>query len=643
MSFSLRSVLCSALLLAGLIGCGVTSSNVLPAGPSVGAALSGTAHGGQQPIVGALVQLMAAGQTGYGSAPATLATTTSGVGGNFHLPSYSCPANAGLTYLVVTGGDAGSGVNPLIGEAAVLGPCSSLTAATFVTVSEATTVAAAYVLAPFASVSTLGTSIGSSATNLGGLKNTFAVSQLLVPYSHGYANAATAVSGVILPTLQVNTLANILASCVNSTGSLVTGSSCAVLFTGTTINSVAPIDTFQAALNMALAPGANVSGLYGLASANPPFQPALSSAPPDFAVAIGYNGSTINANGTAALAIDASGNAWVAGAPVVAQYGGTTTQTGDLIQITPAGAVTNIAPGTACGVGGVAIESTGTLAITCLTEKSVRRYTPAGTLVNTYTSASSLAYPEVIAIDGSGNLWVENGSSGGLGALSSAGVPLGGSPFMAGLSYNYGSIGIDPQAITSSYFGFFHVDTATHTAQVYGVNSSFFLNGTAVDASGNIWSPANSTSVTGTNALFEVSNGGTLLSPSSGYPATSNTVQQQSIAIDGLGRVYTAGYRQHNGNDSSGAVQVFSASGALLGVFSGGTNNTAINTFLSPVPANPWYTGLAIDGSGNLWVAGNYGTFATPYRTVAMLVGFAAPVTTPAAAAVIAGKVGMRP
>ena len=153
----------------GLSGCGAALTSV--PGPVLNSdAISGKVHGGQQPISGATVFLMIPGTSGYGSTGSVLVSTTTDANGLFTLPRpYICPVNSGLVYILATGGNAGGGTNANIAVAAVVGPCSGLTSSMFVNVNEVTTVAAAYALAPFATVTAGSTAIGTSATNLGGV------------------------------------------------------------------------------------------------------------------------------------------------------------------------------------------------------------------------------------------------------------------------------------------------------------------------------------------------------------------------------------------------------------------------------------------------------------------------------------------
>ena len=282
------------------------------------AALTGSVHGGQQPIAGAAIALIAPGTTGYGSVGTVLTSTTTDANGNFNLPRpYTCPAGNSLTYLLATGGNAGAGANAAIAEAAVLGPCSSLTAATFISISEVTTAAAAYVLAPFAAVPARATAIGTSTGNALGLANAVGTAANLANTASGRAHVTADLVGIVPPTTQLNTLADILAACINQgTASAATGTTtgaCTTLFNASTPGSgIAPTDTFQAALNIALHPSANIPALFGLVTANAPYQPTLTAAPADFTLALGFNGGAITqGSGEIAVAIDASGNAWI--------------------------------------------------------------------------------------------------------------------------------------------------------------------------------------------------------------------------------------------------------------------------------------------------------------------------------------------
>ncbi len=377
----LRSASLVLAAFSSLTGCALNPS--FDTAPTAAQNLHGVVHGGQQPISGSVVQLMAPGLTGYGSAPTVLATTVSDGGGGFTLPAYTCPANNGLVYLQVTGGNSGAGINTFIREVALLGPCSTLSASTFIIVSEATTVAAAYTLAPFATVSATATGIGTSATNPLGLQNAFGAASNLVDFASGNARGATSIAGLILPQTTINSLANILAACVN-TSNLTTSTPCNSLFTATTVAGVAPTDTFQAALNLALHPGTQVSNLYTLSTANAPFQPALTTVPSDFALAIAYNGGVIaGSTGTNGVAIDATGNAWIS----TGNFSGVHAIT----EISPAGVYLSGAAGYATSsftsTFGISIANDGTVYVSDPGSGDVVHLAANGAVLNTITAA----------------------------------------------------------------------------------------------------------------------------------------------------------------------------------------------------------------------------------------------------------------
>jgi lysophospholipase L1-like esterase len=278
-----------------------------------GVRLAGTVRGGQQPLVGAHVYLFAANtantgvpdtpslpvangqdsvsllnqaQTGTSDSVGAYVTTDSN--GNFSVSGdYSCTPGAGV-YLYALGGNAGGGTNSAAGLMAVLGSCPGAGTFSgtvpFVVVNEVSTVAAAYAMADFA---TNATGVWSTGTTLAqtGIANAFANAANLVNLSTGVALTATPGGNVTVPQAEINTLGNILAACVNSTGP--GSSACSTLFNNAQSggsSGTVPGDTATAAINIAHNYASNVANLYALASATPPFAPALSSQPGDFSI-----------------------------------------------------------------------------------------------------------------------------------------------------------------------------------------------------------------------------------------------------------------------------------------------------------------------------------------------------------------------
>ena len=275
-----------ALLSILLAGCG-SAKKILH---SLDTPSSGSVHGGQQPVVGATIQLYTVGTTAVGSAATQLltSTVTSDANGNFTITGlYSC-TNATQVYIVATGGNPGlRTTNPNIALMAALGPCSSLTSSTFININELTTVAAVSALAPYMSSAT---AIGSPSdiASTTSLDNAFTIANQLVNTATGFSPGANVPSGYTVPTAELNTLADILAACINSTGGTAgDGSLCGNLFSLTTISpNPAPTDTIQAMLNIAYNTGLNTAALYALTPPTPPFQPTLPSAPSDFSISV---------------------------------------------------------------------------------------------------------------------------------------------------------------------------------------------------------------------------------------------------------------------------------------------------------------------------------------------------------------------
>jgi streptogramin lyase len=613
-----------------LTGCSLAPSAKTPSHAT--GSLAGSIHGGQQPVSGATVTLLAPGVTGYGGSPVALTSTVSNAAGGFTLPGYTCPANNGVVYLLATGGDSGSGTNPALAEAAILGPCAQLTPATFINMSEATTVAAAFVLAPFAEVTTGTTGIGTSATNAQGLANVYAPASNLVNLQTGAARGPNELPGMTLPQAEIDTLADILAACVNSTGSVASTAPCGKLFAASTpASGVAPVDTFQAALNIALHPGANAAALFSLVAPAAPFQPALASAPTDFALAIQYSGAPFSTSyGTHGVAIDALGNAWVTTGDVIEDAGNTHV----LTEISPAGSVSSFGSNALQSPEGVAIGTNG-IYVTDAYAGTVVRFSSNGAVTGSY-SPNSLFGPFGIAIDTDNSLWVENVGRAIVSHLSANGSNIAPSPY--GTSANGSDIALNTQGIwvpedigPNGYMGHHQNGASPDAVLNYPVTGLPY--GLALDSAGNIWFGA---SANGVNLLERLgANGVANLTPIT-LAAPLSPVE---LFIDGLGQVWISAYHA-NIPAAPGSLLEFSSSGALLSPTSGFSAGATIESS----PGFP--QGLAGDGSGNLWLCGvSESSSNTPQSAayVTEIIGIAAPVVTPVAAAAASGMLGTRP
>ena len=585
--------------------------------------ISGLVHSGQQPVSGATIQLYAAGSNGYGSAATALlnANVTSALDGSFR-GLYQCPSDSTQVYLVATGGNPGisDGTNnSALALMTGLGSCGDLSSGFRVMINEVTTVASVWALAPFLS-SGAGAQLGTSSTNAPGLTNAFATIRNLVNVASGGMPGPNLPVGAALPTSELNTLADILAPCVNSSGA--TGE-CSDLFAAATpSNSTAPANTIDAALYIAQNPGNNVNALYDLVVGTPPFQPTLSSAPTDWTVAVSYTGGGLDSPD--AVALDGLGNVWATnrGWSTVSKLSSTGTA------ISPS---TGYIGGGLDDPWGAAIDESGNLwtsnnGVGTNLTSVVSEFSGDGVAISPSTgyTGGGLNDSRSIAIAPSGNVWVANLYGNSVSEFSSSGTPISPSNgYGGGGLHSPISIAVDPSGSVwvasygNSVSKFTSSGAAISPSDGYtggGLNGPWAI---AVDGFGNAW-VANRYS----DSLSEFSSNGDAISPAAGYTGGGLNIPF-GIAIDGTGNIWvTNSFAGQPG--PLGSVSEFSTNGAAIspstGYTGGGMNG-------------PW--GVAIDASGNVWV-GNY-------LAVTEFVGAAAPVVTPLVTAVKNNQLGKRP
>jgi len=684
MKFSPRSFRFSNVFLlsfAGIIMSSLITGCAIGTDPTnlaiAGRALQGKVRGGQQPVVGAHVYLMAATVSGVGSAgygnPSTSLLGASFTGqsdslgayvltdgnGSFSLDTvsggtvaaYTCPSASTQVYLYALGGNPGAGTNPGSGFLAALGSCGNLSSTNFFWMNEVTTVAAAYALSGFAvdatHVSIPQFSSGTTPDTLAqtGLQNAFAVANNLVNPATGVALSTTP-SGNGIPNVQrVYTLSNILASCVNSNGAIAgpsNPSSCYTLFNnalsgGSTGNI--PTDTATAAISIAHHPfvsSAVVANLYSLQpAAGAPFAGGESQQSNDFSVAISY----VIPNGTASVAVDASGNIWVesttsGGTPALAKLSNTG------VVLSGGGYTGGGYAGSSSSVpNSLAIDSSGNAWVTSSANNTINEFSSTGVpLSGTGFTGGGLSSPLGIAIDGSGNVWTESYKNNSLSKFSSAGAPISSTGYTGGGLNQPESIAIDGSgdvwAVNAGYnansLSKFSNTGAPASQSAYTGGGLSTPEGIAIDSSGNVWS-ANYTGKTGSspaingNSISEFSNAG---APLSGTGYTGGLSGPLAIAIDGAGNAWAP-----DGYVISGGVTSLSNAGVASSP-AGGYPAYYVGSPLELMDSYAALNSIAIDGSGNVWSTsgGLPGLFE--------LVGAAVPVITPICAGLPANRTG---
>jgi streptogramin lyase len=645
-------------LLALAAGLGACSDNGGASGSAEQApaaqGLHGTVHGGQSPISGSSVVLYAASENPL-TAAAALATATSDSQGNFTFATFSCPSYNSPLYVTSTGGNAGGGFNPAIHLMAIVGTCTHVPGGSL-TVNELTTVAAAYTVNNF--IGPNGCSDCSAAApadvdNISGvepgLANAFGNASLLVDLDTGLpagslpSNAdclSTAPASNCLTLRKIDLLANALAACVNTVGPSSAG--CAELFQcatpGATYTSGActvpgsatpPADTLQAILSIARNPvTVSLAGINNNSSRNAVFAPVPAAAPTDLTVSLHYNkGGYAWANG---LAIDAQGNAWLSSG-----------NSSSLIELSPKGQPLNNSPirlnqFPVSLPGTLAIDQSGdvwvtnNVAYTSTSDSSgVYEFNSSGQFVATY-APPQLNQPQHIAVDLSGNLWLDSFQSNTLTELSSSGAYV--VQYTGGTAT--GSQINDPEGVAVDPSGNIWLTNVNNTggaaeavSELSSVTGSWYsfspvsgggMNGPqaiAFDPSGDAWvSNANS------SAVSEISPNGLALSGNSGFSG-GGIGASYGLAADAAGRIWIADY-------STNVLSELSNAGVPLSSSTG---------FQGAGLANPF--AVAVDPSGNVWVSNVSATSNGEIPGVTVFYGIAAPTRTPLVAAMAQGFV----
>jgi hypothetical protein len=693
----LLGLLSAAALTLSLTGCALGTMSLSGTEPGqVTSALhvSGTVHGGQNPVTGSAIQLWAVGSTGYGSAATPLvlkngtggtcsatpinitafaiaanvvtltgtnsltageSVTINGLGtatylngltfsvtaatpttfsfsfthaaaagtdtgtatplcpgvytdatGSFNLNgTYTCPSASSLIYITATGGNPGMAAgtnNTAIEMMAPLGACSTL-ANTTVFINEVTTVAGAYALAQYFTPSfgaNSSDSFGAPSTAQAqtGIANAFATVNNLVSTSTGNAVtqvnltgtlSGTAYTYAIVPeTAKIYTLANIIASCVNSTSA--SSSNCTTLF-GAVVptGGVTPTDVLQASVDLALNPtstnangsSTNITNLFNLQSPSSPFVGAagsgLSAAPTDWTLGIQYQDNA----GTFFLkpqniAIDSVGNVWV-----LSNNSGV----GNLVELTPTGTPeSNIASLSEYGPFVSPIANPPVLSSPKTTTTTINTQNTVFTTTFGAVASNPSINPRNLAIDPSNNVWFTQTS----GTSSTTG----------------GSAGTSTIPASGNVFEIATSATGIPTGSTYGFATGKSAYGLAIDAAGNVFiGQGTSSAYFGIYEFpYNSTPGNALLTPVGFPPPSTTTNFAEYISIDKSGnKIFT--------NGSATATSAFQITGATASscpltanALCQPTGSSYATVTLASGATGPY--GLA-EGTTGTWIANN--------------------------------------
>lgn len=586
--------LCVSTALVLATGCALSTVSSSVGNSASQPVISGRVHGGQQAITGSTILLYAANTTANQGASTALLTApvTTDSKGNFTITGlYPCPFPNSLLYIVASGGNPGGGTgnNSGIALMSILGTCSNFLANpanTFIFIDELTTVVSVQALAPFM---TDYAHVGSAPTSISGVGGAFATAQSEFNFSTGQLSS-TGASSVTLPSLNIDTLADILAACVNSAAG---SAPCTTLYS----NTGGATDTIGAALAMVKSPGQNTATLYGLITPNAPYQPYYTTAPTDFTSTVGFSVPSYIHTGV----LDSNGQIWL----YLGDYNydpstNTSTNSAGYIQVydNNFSPLFTVNPGT----GGLyypdsmAADASGhVFAINA--NNTISEFSSTGAAISP-AAGWPTGLPSTYSPTGTGNGYVYNTNQGGPISVDSLGNIWGGSPFSATPGKCYFELSSSGSAITPATEPF---------CALAGVSD---LNSGAVDGSGNAWA-------VGYTSIAKVDATGALVAtapvnPGCFYTATNisgpPTISAYEQVTQGLR--YDHVHNQLWGYSEIGAGAITNA-GVFFGCNGGPTLIPAIQSYTSTstTPGSPYSAGSllitngVLDGAGNFWFA----------------------------------------
>jgi hypothetical protein len=669
-----RLTLFSAACIAAtsLTGCANMVSTAGTDAPQIqsSAPLQGNVHGGQQPVANSTVTLWAAGNAGYGSAATQLAQTTSDANGNFAFTTYSCPLSNSTTasqliYITALGGKPTAALtNNQAAFMIALGDCLTVKALNPVTnINELSTVASITAMQQFFAPDTtngLG-SVGTSSTNVLGLSNAMKSINNLINPTYGTSFASRTISGAVTgystaPVVTVtteqsklNTMADMIAACINTNGS--SSPACTTLFNN--VGATAK-DTLQAAYYMAVNPAGtgtpascstgtavtttpSICNLFSLVTSASPFQPTLAAAPTDLTLGVTFSsasaqtvtgGTAYFLNNPGFLAIDSLGNVWVANNAVATPAAGNSVSELSTVGVPEAQVLTTA--GQLAGPRALLLDPANNVYVANYGSsgagKSVTEFNATTLNASTYALASTSTGPEALASDGAGNIYIATaGLTAGSGDLEiiPAGNTAATGPAATQIATNV-SAGNNSSMVLDSY-NVVWLSNAANTATTQFICSSRPCTPTvttaggetapqsiAVDQSNNIWI-GNSSATAGSVSEIVATNTSTIIGAAGSPFSGGGLLSPISSIFGGSGNQWFANYTATGGTvtELTPAGAPVSPSVGFAHTFSGAQS-------------------VAIDASGNVWV-GNAGT-AAPNSFITEIIGASGPTITPIAA-----------
>jgi streptogramin lyase len=424
----------------------------------------------------------------------------------------------------------------------------------------------------------------------------------------------------MLPVAKIYSLADILASCINSAPS----TACNALFNAAAPSSgTTPGDTISAALDISQNPAHNVATLFALATPEAPFQPSLSAAPTDWTLAITFTGGGLDI--PASIAVDASGNVWTS------NVCSSNTSCSSATKLSPTGQPLSPAPngytdGTLFESYGLALDLSGNVWVTNQQsassvnsrDGSVAELASSGQVSSTF-SGGGVFFPIAIAADADGSVWIANQGDSSATKLASNGSPIAG-PVGTGSLSGPSAVAID--ANHNAWFANQQDSSGTVTSISSNGNiankvssGGYEPSGIAIDqigistnaSKGHVWIANYFTSSVSELLL---NNDGSVTVVSNGY-TNGGINHPNGIAVDGSGNVWLTDF------DGNALSELEGANGSHPGQAISPASGFGTDANLSL----PY--GIALDSSGNIWIS-NSGS-----NSITQFLGLATPVKTP--------------
>ena len=609
---------------AMLTGCGVDSAfpNTTVQGATV--TLSGVVHGGQPPVAGAHLHLLQASASGYGAPSTSLLTANgttilsdsigpyiaTGSDGSFSITGdYTCTAGSQV-YLLATQGNPGLGTggnNPALGLMAGLGACPAggnfLATVPTIFMDEVSTVATAYALAGFF---TDPTHLATSGTTLSatGITNAGANIAQLSSITTGQALATTPNGAGTVPQSEINTLADILAGCVNSSGTV---QACTSLF------SNAPSSLGTGATATASLTTGGVSSVTVNAAGSGYTQPPT----------VVFTGG----GGSGALAYATVANGTVTGVTVTSAgtgYTSTPTVSFSTVPTDTASAIINIAHNPGKNVTNL-LSLAGTAGpfqpvLSSLNDFSIAiQYVPGTAIFSVSGQQGGTGSNGSIAVDAAGNVWGPGNGYTSVLKISPLGataktITLAASGAVTGSFAKPLNVSVAPTTAGTIWAADYQLAYALPTASAFTVDSVYggVVLDAAFDTNNNVW-----TSINYPASIGELNSSGGVLVASpyvpGGFTPQTNPATYPSnafaVAVDSANHVWSLCNQCSGATDAPVAAEITSAGVALSG-----TSGDLPTTLGYP----SWVT---IDANNNAWISSFNGLLTKYSSTNTLLSG----------------------